>query len=106
MPNTNPQAIAFANNYARPLSDALLTAIETAEAFEANYAAQSGDTLFPNDAELIVDGSEVDGRPRVQNQWLRALRTIAQDLGTWAATNSPTRETRLRQIAVNGLPKF
>jgi hypothetical protein len=106
MPNTNPQAIAFANAKARVFADALLSACETAEQFDADYAALSGDTLFPNDAELINDGSETDGRPRVQNQWVRALRTIAIDLKAFAAANSPTRETRLRQIAVNGQPKF
>lgn len=103
---TNPQAVAFANQKARVFSDALLSAVLTAEEFESAYAALAGDTLFPNTADLIADGSETDGRPRVQAQWIRALRTIAQDLATWAATNNPTRETRLRQIAVNGQARF
>ena len=99
---TNPQAVAFCNNKARVFADSLLQAIQTARAFENDYAAQSGDTLFPATADLIADGSEVDGRPRVQAQVIRALRTAAQDMLTWAATGTPTRETRLRSIAVNG----
>jgi hypothetical protein len=47
---------------------------------------------------LVADGSENDGRPRVQAQVVRALRTQAIDLLTWAATGNPTRETRLRSI--------
>ena len=103
---TNPQAVKFANEKARVFADALLSAITTAREFEAIYAAQAGDTLFPNSADLLADGSEVDGRPRVQAQMVRALRTAAQDLLTWAATGAPTRETRLRTIAVNGSSRF
>lgn len=106
MPNTNPQAISFANQKARVWADAMLSAIETAREFDADYGAMAGDTLFPNDAELIEDGSATDGRPRVQNQTVRALRTQAQDLLTWAATGNPTREARLRTVAVNGRAQF
>lgn len=106
MPNTNPQAIAFANNKARVNADAILTAVETAREFDADYGAQSGDTMFPNDSELIEDGSLTDGRPRVQNQEVRAMRTLCQSLLTWAATGNPTNETRLRRMAVNGQSKI
>ncbi len=106
MPNTNPQAIAIANNQGRPSADVILSAIQTARNFDANYGALSGDAIFPNDAELIEDGSAVDGRPRVQNQEVRALRNLCQSLLTWAATGNPTNETRLRRIAVNGQAKF
>lgn len=103
---TTPQAVKIANEQVRPLADALLTAIETARNFDSNYAAAAGDTLFPNTADNIADGSDVDGRLRLQAQVVRAMRTQAQDLLTWAATGSPTRETRLRSIAVNGNAKF
>lgn len=99
--NANPQAVKFCNEKARVFADSLLSAIETARQFDALYGAQSGDTLFPNTADLMADGSDVDGRPRVQSQVVRALRTAAQDLLTWAGTGNPTRETRLRSIAVN-----
>lgn len=104
--NANPQAVKFCNEKVRVFADSLLSAIETAREFDADYGAQSGDTLFPNTADFIADGSDVDGRPRVQSQTVRALRTQAQDLLTWAATGSPTREARLRTIAVNGISRF
>lgn len=103
---TSPQAVRFANEKVRVFADAMLTAITTAREFEAQYVAQAGDTLFPNTADLIADGSDLDGRLRVQAQTIRALRTLSQDLLTWAAAGSPTRETRLRTIAVNGHSRF
>lgn len=103
---TNPQAVRFANEKARVFADAILTAIQTARAFEADYIANAGDTLFPNSSDLLADGSEVDGRFRLRADTVRALKTMAGDLLTWAATGSPTREIRLRTIAVNGGPKF
>lgn len=104
--NINPQAVKFANEKVRIFADAILTAIQTARAFDADYGALSGDALFPNDAFLLVDQSETDGRPRVQNQTVRALRTMAQDLVIWAAAGSPAREIRLRTVAVNGAARF
>jgi hypothetical protein len=95
---TNPQAIDFCNDRARPLAKKLLKAIQASREFDLDYGAQAGDTLFPNTADLVADGSENDGRPRVQAQVVRALRTQAIDLLTWAATGNPTRETRLRSI--------
>lgn len=103
---TNPQAVKFCNEKVRVLADSLLQAIATARQFDSDYGAISGDTLFPNTSDLIADGSDVDGRSRVQAQVVRAIRTQAQDLLTWAATGNPTRETRLRSIAVNGQAKF
>lgn len=103
---TTPLAVRFSNERARVFSDSLLQAIQTAREFDAQYAALSGDTLFPNTADLIADNSDVDGRPRVQAQTVRALRTAAQDLLTWAAAGNPTREARLRTVAVNGGSRF
>lgn len=103
---TNPQAVLFANTKVRPFADAMLTAIQTARNFEADYGANAGDTLFPNTADLIADGSETDGRFRLRADTVRALRTLAQDLAIWAATGAPTREARLRTVAVNGASRF
>lgn len=100
--NVNPQAIKFANEKARVFAEALLSAIESAKVFEAFYAAQSLDTVFPATADNLADGSEVDGRPRVTNNAIRALRTAATDMITWAGQGSPTREARLRNMTHKG----
>lgn len=104
--NANPQAVRFANEKARVFADALLTAVDTARVFKAIYDAGTMDNIFPATADAIADGADVDGRPRVTNNAIRALYTAATDLLTWAGTGSPTREARLRTIAVNGSSRF
>jgi hypothetical protein len=103
---TNPQAVKFANEKCRVFAEALLTAIQTARSFDTTYAAQDGDTLFPNTSDLIADGSQTDGRPRLAANIVRALRTVAQDIVTWGTQGTPTRETRLRSITDKGEGRF
>lgn len=104
--NANPQAVRFSNEKARVFADALLTSIQTARAFKSDYDANSMDTLYPNTTDMIADGSDLDGRSRITNQVVRALYAAATDLLTWAGTGTPTREARLRAIAVQGGPRF
>lgn len=104
--NANPQAVRFSNEKARVFADALLTAIETARALKNFYDANTLDSLFPATADNIADGSDTDGRQRVTNNAIRALYTAASDILTWAGQGTPTRETRLRAFAVNGISKF
>lgn len=100
--NTNSQAIHFSNNKARVFAESLLSTIETARVFKAFYDAQTLDNIFPATADLVADGSDVDGRPRLSNNAVRALYTAASDMLTWAGTGTPTREARLRAISHKG----
>lgn len=104
--NTNPLAIKTANEKVRVFADALLTSIETARAFKSFYDANSMDSVYPATADNIADGSDQDGRQRITNNAVRALYTAASDILTWAAVGNPTREARLRTIAVNGASRF
>lgn len=104
--NVNPQARQFSNEKVRVFAESLLTTIETARVFKAYYDAQALDTIFPANADVIADGSDVDGRPRVSNNAVRALYTAATDMLTWAAVGSPTREARLRAITDKGASRF
>ena len=104
--NTNPQAVDFANSKARVFASALLSAVLTAKEYKSFYDANGMDAAFPLTPDPIADGSERDGCPRVTNMTIRALYTVASDIVTWAATGTPTRESRLRTIAVDGSSKF
>ena len=104
--NVNPQAVRFANEKGRVFADALLTSIQTARAFKSEYDANAMDTIFLATADNIADGSEQDGRPRCTNNAVRALYAAATDMLTWAAVGTPTREARLRTIAVNGGSRY
>ena len=103
---TNPQAVSFANNKARVFAEALLTAIQTARSFKAEYDANAMDAIFPATADNVADGSDVDGRPRVTSNAVRALYTASADVLTWAGTGTPTREARLRTFTNKGPSLF
>ena len=104
--NVTPIAVRFANEKARVFADTLLTSIETARTLKNFYDANTLDGVFPATADNIADGSDVDGRQRVTNNAIRALYTAASDILTWAGTGTPTREARLRTIAVNAQSRF
>ena len=98
--------MSFCNNKARVFAEALLTAIQTARAFKGEYDANTMDTIFPATVDNVADGSDVDGRPRVTGNAVRALYTASADMLTWAGTGSPTREARLRTFTNKGEPRF
>lgn len=67
MPNSNPQAVAFANGYARPVADTLVSAYLTAKRLVQVWNGQNVVAVIPNDANVIVDGSASDGRVPITN---------------------------------------
>lgn len=106
---TNQEAVKFSNEKARVFADSLVTSYESAMKFKAQYDAQSLDSLFPNSAaEIVEDGSTVDGRTQLTGQKVRALYTAAVDLLGWgdAVVGGRTRIAWLRSIHVNGQSRF
>lgn len=73
MPNANPQAVTVANGKLRPLSDKFGQLYNLCKALQAEYLAENWGALYPDDTELMVDGSETDGRAPVTNRELRTL---------------------------------
>lgn len=73
MPNTNPQAIKVANEKIRPLADAMAGLYNALKSAQIEFVAESWGALFPNDAEIIVDGSATDGRTQITNAEVRAF---------------------------------
>lgn len=106
---TNPEAVLFANQRARVFADALVTSYETAAKFKAQYDAQQLDGQFPNQAgEVVADGADIDGRPPLSGQKVRALYTAAGDLIAWgdAVVAGKARIVWLRGMSVNGASRF
>lgn len=99
---TAPLTVRFSNEKARVFADSLVTTYETARAFSANWEALGIAAVCPNTADLVADGSEIDGRGRVTGAKLNALKTQADALLTWFEAGSPSRITQFRQIAVTG----
>lgn len=64
-PITNPQAIAFCNNEARPSFDDAITLYWTAKRIIADWTALSMSSLIANDTSPVMDGASTDGRPLI-----------------------------------------
>lgn len=73
MPNSNPQAIVIANTKIRPLADRMARLYNAFKSAQIEFAAEGWGTLFPNDSEVIVDGSAEDGRTPITNADVRAF---------------------------------
>jgi hypothetical protein len=105
MPNLNPQAVTIANTKIRPLADRmaqLYTAIKTAQ---IEYTAEGWGSLFPNDSEVIVDGSATDGRTPITNADVRSfMLTDAVAFLTALEASSNAGRDRVHKISPNPLP--
>lgn len=73
MANTNPQAITIANEKIRTLADAMAQLYNRFKSAQIEFTAEDWGTLFPNDAEVIADGSATDGRTPITNAEVRAF---------------------------------
>lgn len=73
MPNSNPQAVLFANTYARKAADNAVSAYLTAKRFLQVWNAQSVVSVIPNDSNVLVDGSATDGRAPITNAQVNVL---------------------------------
>ncbi len=76
--NTNAEAIAFANNYARRCADNVVSCYLTMKRTKQVWDGQSVSSIIPNDANLIQDGATVasgtaDGRAPITNAQVNVL---------------------------------
>jgi len=105
MPNTNPQAILVANTKIRPLCDRMAQLYNAIKAAQIEFVAEGWGTLFPNDSEIIVDGSAVDGRTPITNADVRTfMLTDAVAFLTPLEASAFAGRDRIHKIGVNVLP--
>jgi hypothetical protein len=102
-----PQVVVFANTRARVLADAADSFYQTCKRFQQEWAAAlAAGVTFPNTTDLVADGSDVDGRKRVQGAQLNGLKTLADSMVTYFETGTPSRIAQIQQMSVNGLARF
>lgn len=71
--NTNPAATKLSNEVIRLLADDLTTIYQRCKRAQDLIAAAGGlNTLFPNTADSVIDGSGADRRLVLTNQQIRA----------------------------------
>ena len=101
MPNTNPQAVRIANEKIRPSADRFGRLYNWLKALQAEATAESWLTLFPADAEIIVDGAATDGRAMITNTDVRNFITLAGAYITFMEQAGNANRDLALKIAVN-----
>ncbi len=104
--NTNAQAIAFANNYARKCADDVVSCYLTMKRTSQVWTGQSIVTVIPNDSNLIQDGATVasgtaDGRAPITDA---QVNTLISNLATLIASFEASSNlilNQMLQVAVN-----
>lgn len=100
MANTHPQAIRVANEKLRPAADRVGQLYNLAKMLQAEYVAEAWSSLFPSDAEVIADGSDVDGRTPITNQDVLALMATIGDFITTMEASAFAKRNNVLKIAV------
>lgn len=104
--NTNAQAIAYANNYARVAANDMVSAYLTMKRALQVWDGQSIGTVIPNDANFIQDGATVasgapDGRaPITDGQVTILISNMRTFVASFEASSNLILNQTL-QVAVN-----
>jgi hypothetical protein len=98
---TNPQAIRFSNEQIRTLADAYATLYFTCKRVGAAWTAQGIGSLIPNTADLLADGSDLDGRAAITGAKVNGLVNAGAALIADLEAASSLKLNILLQIAVN-----
>lgn len=101
MPNSNPQAVSFANNYARRVADDMVSCYLTMKRLAQVWTGQSVAAVIPNDATLIADGSATDGRPQITDAMVNVLIANANTLIASFEANTNLILNQCLQVSVN-----
>lgn len=104
---TTPQIVRFANEKARVLADEADSFYGTCKRFQQEWAAAvAAGVTFPSTADLIADGSDIDGRKRITANQLQGLKSLADAMVGWFETGTPTRIAQIQAISVNAVARF
>jgi hypothetical protein len=94
MANSNPQAIAFTQQYIRGACNALMSAVATLQATVTEWTQESIATVIPNDSNVVQDGNVL--QPLTDAQ----IQTIIANFNTVLATFSANTNLIYNQILV------
>jgi hypothetical protein len=101
MPNTNAQAIRVSNRKIRPCSDAFGQLYNLCKALQADAQANGWTAQFPNDANQLMDGADVDGRNIILNSDVFAFINVVGSFITYMEQTSNANRNVVMKIAVN-----
>lgn len=99
MANTNPQAVLFANQYARPVANDIVSAYLTMKRIAQVWTGQDVIAVIPNDATLISDGAANDGRPQITDGMVNVLIANAATICALFEANSNLILNQMLQVS-------
>lgn len=104
--NTNAQAIAFANNYARVVADDVVSCYLSMKRFKQVWDGQNIVAVIPNDANLIQDGATVasgtpDGRAPITDAQVNTMQSNLVTLIAQFEANANLILNQMMQIQVH-----
>ncbi len=98
---THPTAVRFCNDRVRILADRIAAVHAVISLFAGEFAAKNLAAVIPDDAEQVVlDGSETDGRSPITGADVHVMLALAGDLLAMATGPSSKMATVLK-VAVN-----
>lgn len=103
MPIDNAQARRFSNEIMRPVADQVVKTYRTLETFMLEVVNFEAATSAAQDADVILDGSEVDGRTPLSKLNVGEFKYRINELKTWFESD-PYILTVLNRPAVNTAP--
>ncbi len=98
---TNPEAIRFTNEWARPKADVLAQNYYAAKRLVNEWNSKSISSIIPNNTNEIIDGARVDGRHAVTGADITAIVTRCQEvIADYEATANAKLNT-VQKVAVH-----
>ncbi len=98
---TNPQVIKFCNERARQAADKLAQSYYFANEVLDQWNALGGEAGVPNDASVIIDGAQVDGRPVITGAMVHSLIDLIALLKADFEANTQLHLGTILKVAVN-----
>jgi len=97
----NPLVVRWSNEHARRFADVWATFYNAAKVAGIVWDSQGLTALCPNTADLIADGSAVDGRGPLTGASLRSLKTLLDNFVADAEANTNAKRNAILAVAVN-----
>lgn len=101
---TNAEAVRFCNEKVRPLADVATRYYYASKALVNEWNATDMTSKIPNTADVVMDGSAVDGRSPITGANVVGLKNAVAAFVADLEANNNAKLNVLLRIEVNGSP--
>ena len=97
----DPTVITFSNERVRVAADTAAQGYYRAKSLIDQWNAQSLATLVPNDATVVTDGADTDGRPVITGADIHGMVAVLQSYVGMIEATSSAALTQILRVAVH-----